>query len=427
MVLPRGAGCFLAAAALLLAQAPSEEEQQVLRSIVPLIQSHALADAEYGLTNGLQHFPRSAILQNALGIVYRQENKPQEAMDAFEKALQLLPSFTAAQLHLGSLYIEANKCSQAVPLLVAAGESTSDADALETAGLGLGQCDDYRRASLVLAKAHAINPRSASLTYNLALALYKDGQSKESLQALESLAESDRQIPDVVSLEGMLRTDGGLKLIREERYSEAVDLLESAVGKSDASAGSWSALGLAQFRLGRYSAAIHSYSLAIELDPKLDAAREGLAFLLYITGDLEQSRKIVEQGLQNSEADYYLSELRALILYRMSRDLWAEALKSVNRALKQNAGFAPGFFLRGKIEMEQGDSAAALQDFQAAVKLDSKFALPYYKMTQIYLREGRTAEAEAARKRFVELGSLREEEVLTRQAQDMLMRAAGPK
>ena len=36
-----------------------------------------------------------------------------------------------------------------------------------------------------------------------------------------------------------------LKLIREERYSEAVDLLESAAGKADAPAGLWSALGLA--------------------------------------------------------------------------------------------------------------------------------------------------------------------------------------
>jgi tetratricopeptide (TPR) repeat protein len=410
-----------------MAQAPSEEEQQVLRSIVPLIQSHALTEAEARLTIGLERFPQSAILENALGIVYRQENKPQAAMDAFEKALRILPSFTAAQLHLGSLYIEVQKCSRAVPLLVAAGESTSDVGALEAAGLGLSQCDEYRRASLVLTKAHAMDPRSASLTYNLALALYKDGQSKESLQVLQSLAESDRQTPDVLSLEGMLRTDAGLELIRAERYSEAVELLESALLKAEAPAGSWSALGLAQFRLGRYNAAIQSYSRAIKSDPKLDAAREGLAFLLYITGDLEQSRKIVEQGLQNFDADFYLSELRALILYRTSRDLWPEALRSVNRALKQNSGFAPGFFLRGKMEMEQGDSAAALQDFQAAVNLDPKFALPYYKMTQLYLRQGRTAEAEAARKHFVELGSLREEEVLTRQAQDMLLRAAGPK
>ena len=295
-------------------------------SIVPLIQSHALAEAESGLTNGLQRFPRSAILQNALGIVYNRRTSRKRRWTPSKKPCEILPSFTAAQLHLGSLYIEAINVARPFHYWWPRASPQVISGALETAGLGLGQCEDYRRASLVLRKAHAMDPRSASLTYNLALALYKDGQSKESLQVLESLTESDRQTPDVVSLEGMLRTDAGLKLIREERYSEAVDLIESAVGKADAPAGLWSALGLAQFRLGRYSAAIQSYSRAIQLEPKLDAAREGLAFLLYITGDLEQSRKIVEQGLQNSEADFYLSELRALILYRMSRDLWPEAL-----------------------------------------------------------------------------------------------------
>src|SRR6185295_5544373 len=99
-----------------------------------------------------------------------------------------------------------------------------------------------------------------------------------------------------------------------------------------------------------------------------------------------------------------------------------KALASANRALQANAQFAPSYFLRGKIKMEQNDAASALTDFERAVALDPAYPLPYFKMAQIYARQGRAAEAEAARRKFSQLGSQREEEVLAKQTQDILIR-----
>lgn len=73
--------------------------------------------------------------------------------------------------------------------------------------------------------------------------------------------------------------------------------------------------------------------------------------------------------------------------------------------------------------MEQNDLPGALSDFERAVALDPKYPLPYYKMAQIYGRQGRAQEADAARRKFSELGNLREEEMLARQAQDALLPA----
>src|SRR5205823_8583155 len=53
-----------------------------------------------------------------------------------------------------------------------------------------------------------------------------------------------------------------------------------------------------------------------------------------------------------------------------------------------------------------------------------KYPLPYYKMAQIYARQGRARDAEAARRKFSALGNLREEEILTRQTLDDLIPAA---
>ena len=73
--------------------------------------------------------------------------------------------------------------------------------------------------------------------------------------------------------------------------------------------------------------------------------------------------------------------------------------------------------------MEQNDFPGALADFERAAELNPKYPLPYFKMAQIYARQGRVREAETARRKFSELGNLREEEILARQTQDVLMPA----
>lgn len=432
---------------LALAQAPaihrpSMEEQQCLASALPLLQSRALQDAEARLGECQQGYPQSAILANALGIVYEEEGRKVEATGAFEQALVLLPSFTAAQVHLGTIYAGAGRCEEAKRLLSDAAANTSDSGALVASGIGLAQCHDLTSAIRVLDKALQANPRSMAAAYNLALAHYQGKEFQASLRILDSLPKVQQdESADVLYLRGKvlqamgtddsagslsracrlsLREDhcaqAALDLIHRDRLVEAASLLDDVLPHVAPSVQLLSALGLARFLLGRYSQAIDSYSKAIELDPSLDAPREGLGFLLYMTGDLTKARSVVEKGLGNSGTEFYLLYLRALILYRQSLDLRREALNSASASIKQNPGFAPAYFLRGKIRVDQGDPSAALKDFQAAVRIDPRYPLPYYRMALIYSQQGRLSEAAAAERQFSLLGSSREDDVLAGQA-----------
>ena len=427
------------------AQAPSAEEQQYLFSVLPLIERGDLTKAEDQIFAGLERYSRSAILYNALGIVYTRQNKLDKAATSFRRALEILPSFTAAQLQLAALDQRQGNKEEAVRLFRAAGDTATNFEALVAAGLGLADCEDYAGAARVLEKAHEVKPDAESVTYNLALAQYKSGALTSALESLESIT-ADRK-PDVLYLRGKVLeglgkpesispimaacgiqpgndtfcADAAVNAIRQEKYLEAVAVLEPAIGKSSGSVALLSLLGLAQFRLGRYREAITSYTAALEKDPGVDASREGLGFLYYVTGNLEKARSIIEAGLKNPKADHYLAHLEAMVLYRASPRLRPQALDAVNRALQANAKFAPSYFLRGKIRMDQNDLSGALADFKRAVALDPKYPLPYYKMAQIYVRQGRAQEAAAARSTFSALGSRREEEILARQTQDILM------
>src|SRR5690349_11595378 len=62
-----------------VAQPPSTDEQQYLFSVLPLIERGDLAKAEAQLIEGTGRYPRSAILYNALGIVYAKQTKINKA------------------------------------------------------------------------------------------------------------------------------------------------------------------------------------------------------------------------------------------------------------------------------------------------------------------------------------------------------------
>ncbi len=442
------AGCLLILILALKgrAQAPSAEEQQYLFSVLPLIERGELSNAEQRLLSGIEQYPRSAILYNALGIVYRKQSEIDKSAASFRKAIDLLPSFTAAQLQLASIDQQQGNRTEAAQLYRSAGGNTTNFDALATAGLGLADCEDYAGAARVLERAHAMRPDAQSVTYNLALAQYKGGNRASALESLQSIAAAERQ-PDVVHLRGKVLEDLGkaegaadltaacrlepgndvfcadaaLAAIRQERFLDAIAILGPSLEKSKGSLSLLPLMGLAQFRLGRYHDAISSYTSALQQDPSVDPSREGLGFLCYVTGDLEKARAVIEEGLKNPKADFYLAHLDAMVLYRLSPQLRSKAFDAVNRAIQANGKFAPSYFLRGKIRLDQNDLAGALDDFEHAVELDPKYPLPYYKMAQIYTRQGRTREAEDARRKFSELGSLREEEILLRQTQNVLL------
>ena len=181
------------------AQAPSAEEQQQLFAVLPLIDRGELSRAEEELAAGIERHPRSAILYNALGIVFRKQNQFDRAAGSFRKALEILPTFTAAQLQLASIDLQQGMKQDAARLFRDAAEGTTNFEALVAAGLGLADCEDYAGAARVLEKARVMQPDSKSVTYNLALAQFKMGDFAGALKTVDSLHATD---PDVIYLRG---------------------------------------------------------------------------------------------------------------------------------------------------------------------------------------------------------------------------------
>ena len=254
--------CFLVfIVTQVLSQAPSPQEQQYLFSVLPLIEKGQLSQAEEKLLEGLKLHPRSAILSNALGIVYERQEKIDDAIKSYQDALKALPHFTAAQLHLALLYQRRDKKREAAELFSLAASTTSDFEALSTAGLGLAQCEDYAGAVRALEKARSLRPDSVSVAYNLALAQFKSGDFHSAGNTLAAApVRAGSGDADLIFLRGQIKqalkegggedmaqacrlnpasehfcTEAGLALIREERLNEAQTLLQTGLEQSGSS------------------------------------------------------------------------------------------------------------------------------------------------------------------------------------------------
>jgi tetratricopeptide (TPR) repeat protein len=156
----------------------------------------------------------------------------------------------------------------------------------------------------------------------------------------------------------------------------------------------------------------------------MDAAREALGFLLYISGGLTEARQVLQERMSTRKVDFYIYFLHALVLERLDKQGNREAAElSLNEALARNPNFAPAYFQCGKMAFDRGELARALADFQTAARLDPSYAQPYYLIAPVYFKQGNRGAAEQAQARFNRLNREREEKEQELQVESRLVQA----
>jgi tetratricopeptide (TPR) repeat protein len=65
----------------------------------------------------------------------------------------------------------------------------------------------------------------------------------------------------------------------------------------------------------------------------------------------------------------------------------------LDSALLLKPNFAEALLLQGKLNEQQGDDAAAIESYSAAINANNKLAEPYYRRALLYIRHDRLEEA----------------------------------
>jgi Flp pilus assembly protein TadD len=346
-------------------------EALVLDLGIALMKQGRYDEAAKLLNRGLQEFPASQPLTNALGDVYIIEGDFDQALEVAEKEVQVRPQDIHVQRFYLRMLVATNNHAKAIPLahkLLAT--APNDADFLCLAGTIERSAGDYSIAREHLEKSVALEASRPECHYNLGMTLSDLGdyaRGKEELEKALALGDTD---PDIhFQLAMALRHLGEaeqakaqLKIYEEGRqYKENHKL--AATKSIEASH------ALAE---GDASKAVALYREASDAQPQDAKLAYRLAIALDRTGDLKAEQAALERAVG---IDPSLAFAQAQLGYVQSQlGNTSAAEECFRKAVRAAPEYAQGWLSLATTLATESRFTEAREAVATALKLDPKNA-----------------------------------------------------
>jgi len=304
---------------------------------------------------------RRATLLTDRGVAYARRQSPREAIEDFNRAIQLFPEYAAVYNNRGNVLLGIGAVREAMKdfdraLVLAPGYAAAYSNRAG-AHAKLGQLHlaiaDYTKAiALVPASPAALTGRGrAHLAAHRPVGAIRDFTRAATVDARFSAAYRSR-------------AEAKMSI---ERYEEAIEDFSRAVAFESRNADLYVLRGGAYLEDDKAASAIKDFATAIELNPRNARAyvARGFAYAKAEAYDdaLNDFARAIELEPRAPKAFAY----RAWTYRQQQPEL---GLKDVERALKLDAGSAEAHWARGEIHETQGRGALAVTDFEKALSLD---------------------------------------------------------
>jgi Flp pilus assembly protein TadD len=249
-------------------QEPPKSPEQLHRQALDLANSGKSSEARRALQDLLVRYPDYAAGHNDLGVLSQQDGDISQARSHHEEAYRLQPDNLNFVKNLADLLnIACGETEEALKLYVKIlGSNPRDVEALTAVSricLDAGKLEDARSFLDTILK---IEPWNSNARESLAAISDREGPDHSTPAAGRSFDEMHAE---------------ALRLVQQERLSEAHSLLEELVHASGGNALFHNDLGVLRYRLGDIKGAQHAYERAVELQPANSSFRKNLADLYF--------------------------------------------------------------------------------------------------------------------------------------------------
>ena len=287
---------------------PSEAE---LREILALHSVKQFADAEAVALKLIKKFRRSAYLHNLLGILQAEQNRQNEAVTSYQRALKFNPQFPEAHNNLGNALQHLREFDNAAENYRRAIALNSDyAKAHNNLGNTLRQLGEHENAVNCFRRALEIDPSYANAHSNLGVSLQEMGWVEDSIQSYQAALDINPQfLPARVNISSALN-----ELDQPEeaaRYARQVIQLNPNIPEAHNN------LAVALSELDQCDDAVKSFRQALRLNPDYHEALQNFAANL--------------DGVSNLEVDDIVIDLIVRCLEKSTID--SPALHSVSQSI----------------------------------------------------------------------------------------------
>ncbi|MGA8780697.1 MAG: tetratricopeptide repeat protein, partial [Terracidiphilus sp.] len=239
-------------------------------------------------------------------------------------------------------------------------------------------------ASTVLSALHSEQPGNADILMFLGSAFEAQQKMPEALDAYRAAAAADPTDPDHA-------LDYTRLLMDNDRYDEAVQVIENGLGKTAETAPLELRLGAIEMMKGNYDAARDAFHSVIANHPELDVAYVGLAQTYARQSNDVEAIKILESARQANPGKYLLEYYFGMLANRLGR--YDDARAALENAARLDPRSPDPQFQLGELYESQQDYQKAQQAFERVVALRPEFAPAHYQLSRIDARLGLRAEA----------------------------------
>lgn len=380
-----------------------------------------LEDALEAIEEALSVDPNHSGTYSTLGAVHLVRGDRQEAEAAFRRAVDVAPSSPQTHLALANFYLATGDQTATEAALRAALDLEPDHvvgnRALAYFYIGAGRPADAERYLRVAAEA---TPGGSG---QLSLAEYyvAQGRMTDARRLFEQVALKEGRTASLAKLRLATLDFAGGKVSDAERRIDDILAADpsntralSARSEIEASKGAWTEAlasarravesdrnsATAHYALGKVHVLRHeaadaasAFNTAIQLNPRLVPARVEAARLHLIAGRLDQAEQMVQSALAIAPQapDARLTMARVLLAKNdISRA--GPLLRDLDRTLPDSAPVATAV---GLLEQALRQPAQARTAFMRALSIDPAALEPLRLLTQLDVREGRGADAQA--------------------------------
>lgn len=328
-----------------------------------------------------------------LGAALIELDKPEEAAEWLEKALQLNPSSPEAHVHLIDAYAILERHDDAeLHYYLALQLNPNHGGAHAALAESLLDREEYDRAVWCLREAARLDPSIQRVHARLARAYSETGRLERARQLyLRELRLSPGDIETIVDL--------GRLLIDMNRFTEAGEKLRRALELEPDHVEAHFSLGELAHLTGDREMARRHFDVVARLDPSYGGVRRRLASVLLEDqrkGDAERAAILLreESGALDQDKDRFTNEdVEELFTLLMEAGLPIEAKKAAQRLVELRPCDAFSHHCLSVAQFSLGKVAEGVTSSRRALQLRPNYVAPMHNLAVAHLRRGETARA----------------------------------
>ncbi len=239
--------------------------EKVIKFILNLVNNNNFADAKIEIEKQVINFPNSSILYNILGAVFAGELKIDEAIQNYNKSIEINPEYAEAYNNLGIALQGLNKTSEAIESYKKAINLKENfPGAINNLGNVILNLNRPTEALEYFKKALEIKSNYAEAFYNMGMSYKKLGDKDKSLASFLKAIEIKTDYAEAYNYIGLLYFDEG-------EYEKSLEYFKKSIKIKPNYEIAYNNLGNLLSDLGKIEEAADQYNKAIKI--KNDYAR----------------------------------------------------------------------------------------------------------------------------------------------------------